>query len=145
MIKYLLFLALTLLTTLLFLGCGPSSEDLIDSANQNAQNSQSKQKEFGEINPLALQDGDCFNGPSVDYSETVTEYFNVNVVPCSGQWMYKVINSFLVDKDGPYPGEDYFRLQFNTHCDPRATLFLFPLPESWELGDRSINCLQEQS
>tara|TARA_Y100000590_G_scaffold224062_1_gene253444 strand:- start:238 stop:963 length:726 start_codon:yes stop_codon:yes gene_type:complete len=129
----------------MFTGCGSSEEKQIEDATEEKQIEDSTQgassKQSKEtIRITALQDGDCFNGLSADLA---TEYYDVEVVPCSDPWMYKVLNSFKVDENGTYPGEYYFYEQFDTHCDRRATLFLFPYPESWELGDRTINCLSE--
>ncbi len=38
---------------------------------------------------------------------------------------------------------NYFVQQANQNCDRRYTYFLYPLRESWMLGDREVDCLQE--
>ena len=85
----------------MFTGCGSSEEKQIEDSTQGASSKQSKET----IRITALQDGDCFNGLSADLA---TEYYDVEVVPCSDPWMYKVLNSFKVDENGTYPGEYYF-------------------------------------
>ena len=92
-----------------------------------------------EINSLEIQDGDCINStlPEGISIETVV------IVPCSGTWQYRVLGSFEVEDTDQYPGEGFYNQRALKSCDRRSTYFLYPLAESWELGHREINCLQE--
>ena len=65
------------------------------------------------------------------------------MVDCSGAWQYGVLNSFDVAEIDTYPGEDFFQQRARERCDPRYTEFFSPLAENWELGDRTVNCIQE--
>ena len=67
----------------------------------------------------------------------------VVLVPCSIDWEFKVISSFTVSGLFSYPNEDYFAEEAYKRCDQRYTVFLFPRKESWDIGDRTINCLEE--
>ena len=84
-----------------------------------------------------LSDGECYN----DAPET--EHLLVEVVSCSGGWQYRTLNSFTVDDLDRYPGEAYFGQRAHNECDHHYTYILFPLADSWALGDRRVTCLQE--
>ena len=91
-----------------------------------------------EIDADEIQVGDCINstlpeGVSIE---------SVVIVPCDGPWQYRVIDS-LVMAGSDYPGEDAISQRASQKCDSRSTWFLHPTPESWQLGDRTIECLQD--
>ena len=67
----------------------------------------------------------------------------VEVVSCSGEWQFRVLNSFLVEDQDRYPGEGLFSIRAYNECDQRSTNTLSPTRDSWDLGDRKITCLQE--
>ena len=92
-----------------------------------------------EIQITELEDGDCINStlPEGISIETVV------IVPCSGDWQYRVTNSFQVADAEAYPDESFFLSQFSENCDRQASHYLFPLAEGWELGDRKVTCLQQ--
>ncbi|MCE2404609.1 MAG: hypothetical protein J4F43_05560 [Dehalococcoidia bacterium] len=92
-----------------------------------------------KITTAEIQDGDCINStlPEGISIETVV------IVPCAGTWQYRVLNSFDVADANRYPGEDFFEQRADESCNRRHSYFLFPTPESWEVGDRTVTCLQE--
>ena len=92
-----------------------------------------------EIGSTDIRDGDCITSKlpeGIDINSVV-------IVPCSGDWQYRVLNSITVDGIDSYPGEAMFGQRAYDECDRRSTYTLFPTPESWALGDRRITCLQE--
>lgn len=148
--------ACTLLIALFSLACETDAQR-IREANKAAQ--QSKRTPTPEATstpsptPSAMaatmsvfdvRDGDClsFLG-ALDFQDTV-RLEEVELVECSGPWEARVLSSFVIDLESPYPGEDYFMSQWREQCDRRSTLPIYPLPESWALGDRTVNCLQER-
>ena len=91
-----------------------------------------------EIQTTELQDGDCINSTIPDGISIDT----VVIVPCSGDWQYRVLNSFQVADASTYPGEESFSNQLDGNCDRQTSLYLHPTADSWELGHRTITCLQ---
>ena len=97
-----------------------------------------------KIDTVDIEDGDCIDstlGQGVSIESVV-------IVPCSGSWQYRVVNSFTVDHSSDYPGEGYFATLALERCDRRFTNFLYPLRESWgalggSLAQREVNCLQQ--
>ena len=92
-----------------------------------------------EIQAVEIEEGDCINST---LPEDVT-IESVVIVPCTGAWQYRALGSFEVPSADQYPGEGYFERQAYERCDKRFTFFLFPLDESWGLGDREVTCLQD--
>ena len=92
-----------------------------------------------EIETTEIQDGDCINSTIEEGVEIET----VVIVPCSGSWQYRVLNSFTVAGSGGYPGEDYFSQLAYERCDRHYFEFLYPIRESWAAMDRIVNCLQQ--
>ena len=92
-----------------------------------------------EIEAVDIQDGDCIDS-SIEQRVTIE---SVVIVPCSGSWQYRVVNSFTVAHSIGYPGEDHFSSLAGERCDRRSTDFIYPTNESWAQGDRTISCLQE--
>ena len=89
------------------------------------------------VNVSRLGDGECYN------EAPETEYLLVEVVSCSGGWQYRTLNSYTVDDLDRYPGEGLFSQRAYKECDRRYTITLYPTADSWALGDRRVNCLQE--
>ena len=89
------------------------------------------------VNISKLGDGECYN------EAPETEYLLVEVVSCSGGWQYRTLNSYTVDDLDRYPGEGLFSQRAYKECDRRYTITLYPTADSWALGDRRVNCLQE--
>ena len=131
---------------LLTLGACTTDADRISEANTVAARNNSTpapDTQTGKISVFDLRDGDCFNAAEIPGFETV-DFEEVELVPCSSSWVYRALNSFVVDRDGDYPGEDYFMAEGDSRCNRLASVYLFPLPESWALGDRALACLMEK-
>ena len=92
-----------------------------------------------EIDAIDLQDGDCINSTILDGIDIES----VEIVPCDEPWQFRVLNTIEVTQTGSYPGEASFSREVFENCDRRHSFLLFPTRESWNLGDRAINCLQE--
>jgi hypothetical protein len=137
----------TLLAVLLLAAC---NEDIqrIDDANDAARlsgppaestaASSSTIQRSGEISIFDVRDGDCFN--SLNYGLDIE---TVEIIPCSGDWETRVVSSFLVDSVVELPEYSFFWRQAVDRCDRRYSSLMYPLLESWNLGDRVVNCLQE--
>ena len=91
-----------------------------------------------EITRIEIQDGDCINSALPEGISIET----IEIVPCSGTWQYRSLSSFDVVDTGSYPGEASFEQRAYEECDRRYSYFLFPDAESWRLGERTVNCLQ---
>ena len=89
------------------------------------------------VSVTSLSSGECYN------EAPETDELSVELVDCSGEWEFRVLNSFDVADADRYPGEDYFGQRAHESCDRRYSYLLFPLAESWGFGDRTVNCLQE--
>ena len=93
------------------------------------------------IRALGVSDGDC-----LDFTKS-----DVELVPCTGEWEYRVIGLFEVDLEGEYPRDgleeqrepDLFETEAALQCDIRYTHYLPPTAESWRGGDRVVTCFQE--
>ena len=96
----------------------------------------------GKLNRLvsadSLDSGECYN------EAPETEDLSVELVDCSGEWEFRVLNSFDVADADQYPGANFFGQRAYDSCDRRASDFLFPNPESWGFGYRTVDCLQEK-
>ena len=135
-------LLVTLLAiTLSMAACGDDAES-VRQANESAAASTATAETpspSAEIQVTELMDGDCVNstlpeGISID---------TVVIVPCSGDWQYRVLKSFQLADAEPYPGESFFLSQVSENCDRQTGAYLFPLAQGWEQGDRTITCLQQ--
>ena len=89
------------------------------------------------VGATSLSSGECYN------EAPGTDGLSVELVDCSGEWEFRVLNSFDVADADRYPGEDFFEQLANESCDRQYSHFLFPLAESWGFGDRTVNCVQE--
>ena len=67
----------------------------------------------------------------------------LSLCPCSGDWQYRVLKSFAVPDAEAYPDETFFVDQVSQHCDVQTDFYLYPSAESWEQGDRTVNCIQQ--
>ena len=89
------------------------------------------------VSTSLLRSGECYNeAPETDRS-------SFELVDCSGEWEYRVLNSFDVAEADRYPGEDFFEQRASESCDRQYSYFLFPSAKSWGLGDRTVKCVQE--
>ncbi len=91
-----------------------------------------------QIQSIDLKEGDCIDSTLPEGVSIET----VEIVVCAGEWQYRVLNSFEVAGADHYPGERYFSRRAEESCDRRFTYFLYPLSDSWNLGERTVDCLQ---
>ena len=135
-----LFLLLAL-PLLLLAGCD-SDADTVREANEAPAASTATAETptpSAEIHATKLEDGDCINSTLLEG----VDIENVVIVPCSGDWQYRVRNSFQVADAEDYPGIESFLDQVDENCDLLSSLFIHPTAESWESGNRRVLCLQE--
>ena len=88
------------------------------------------------VDGASLSSGECYN------EAPETDDLSVELVDCSSEWEFRVLNSFDVADADRYPREDFFGQRAYASCDRRFSYFLFPDAESWGFGDRTVNCLQ---
>ena len=116
----------------------------IREANEAAADSSSVIDQMtGKISVFDLRDGDCFDAPEIPGGSGLFDLEDVKLLGCSGDWSFVALNSFVVDRGGGYPGENYFMAEGNRRCDPLSNIYLFPMQDSWELGDRTVMCIGE--
>ena len=96
----------------------------------------------GKISAFDIRDGHCFDAPPVPGTGAV-DLYDVKLVSCSGNWGFRSLNSFVVDLDGDYPGVSYWARVTDTQCHRLTDIIIYPTPESWEHGDRTVSCLME--
>ena len=89
------------------------------------------------VSLASLSSRECFN------EAPETDDLSMELVDCSGEWDFRVLNSFDVADADRYPGANFFEQLAYESCDRQYSTFLFPDPGSWEFGDRTFNCLQE--
>ena len=92
-----------------------------------------------KVKRIDLTEGDCivFEIKDDEFDATPKK------VSCDEEWSHRMLGSFEIVQEGPFPGENYFLNQALQQCDPRYTIWLMPTKESWEIGDRQVQCLQE--
>lgn len=126
-------------------GCS-SDAGKIREANATAAASEgSRVNEDGDqgvISILDVREGDCFNGISIPEVGTV-DFEEIELVPCSGEWDYRAVSSFTISGHTNWPGEEFMGEEADRRCGRVASIFFFPSQQSWDLGDRVINCVQE--
>ena len=131
--------ALALLMVFTVVGCQSDADHIRATNEASGANTVTVTPISAEIHTADIQEGDCIDStlPEGISIETVV------IVVCSGPWQYRALNSFLVDDHDGYPGEDYFTQRAYERCDRRYSYFLYPLAESWPLGYRTVDCLQQ--
>ena len=124
---------------LAFVGCDTRAERIREINEILTTPAAERTPISAKIDAIEVRDGDCINStlPEGISIETVV------IVPCVGQWQYRVINSFSLPDDSDYPGERVFVQQASKRCDRRFTHFLFPQVDAWDYGDRTVNCIQD--
>jgi len=109
----------------------------------------------GHLDVFSLRAGDCFQNPSGNQpSSALTQ---VTAVPCTTPHNAQVIAQLPVPGSA-YPGQAAFRAQALTGCKAAATdldqskltstmnlLWIYPEPQAWTDGQRSISCLAVDS
>ena len=98
---------------------------------------------FGQVNAFDLRDGECFNEPNVLTTLDAERPFTL--VPCSGAYDFKVLNTIATTRDGIFPLGTYFERQAAALCDDKTDVYYLPTEVSWNLGDRAITCLEAYS
>ena len=128
-----------LLMLLVLVGCESEAQRIREVNELVGSASEEKDTLSAQVDVLNIENGDCIDStlPEGISIETVV------IVPCFGPWQYRVLNSFSVEGPNRYPGESFFTQRAYESCDRHFTHVLFPLPESWNLGDRTVNCLQQ--
>ena len=135
-------LLVTLLAITLSMAACKDDAQSVRQANESAAASTATAETpspSAEIQVTELMDGDCVNS-------TLPEGISIHtvvIVPCSGDWQYRVLKSFQLADAEPYPGESFFHSQVSEDCDRQTGTYLFPLAQGWEQGDRTITCLQQ--
>ena len=89
------------------------------------------------VNPFSLSAGSCFN------RAPESNNLLVESVSCSGEWEYRIINTFEADWPEEFPGQQAIAAQALEKCDRRSSQPFYPLAEKWSLGERSVLCAQE--
>lgn len=97
-------------------------------------------RDFGQVSVFELRDAECFNEPNA--LTTFDSQRPMTIVPCSGAYDFKVLNTIATTLNGIFPLDTYFQRQAAIHCDDRTDLYFLPTEVSWNLGDRTILCLQ---
>ena len=130
--------ALVLVMSLAFVGCDSEAQRIREINAGLATPVAESTPLSAKITATEIQDGDCINStlPEGISIETVV------IVPCAGTWQYRVVNSFDVTEADRYPGKDFFEQRAPESCDRQYSYFLRPTIESWGLGYRTVNCLQ---
>ena len=130
--------ALVLVMSLAFVGCDSEAQRIREINEGLATPVAESTPLSAKISTTEVRDGDCINS-------TLPEAISVGtvvIVPCAGIWQYRVLNSFDVADADRYPGENFFQERADESCDRRFSFVLFPGAETWEVGDRTVNCLQ---
>jgi hypothetical protein len=113
--------------------------------------------EAGSLTPDELRIGDCLDWPGIDSGE-IESFDSVEARPCDEPHELEVYlhRPFPADARAPYPGDDaildlgvdycyesfagYVGAPYEVVPDLDFTLF-WPTEESWEAGDRDVQCL----
>ena len=125
--------ALVLLWVLI--ACG-SDADRVREMNEDSVTSTSLS---AVVSAMDIQAGDCISSALSEGISIET----VEIVPCSGAWQYRVVSLFDVADSELYPGVEFFAEQASENCGRGNSFWMYPGTESWELGDRTVVCLQE--
>ena len=106
----------------------------------------------GHLDVFSLRTGDCFQNPSG--SQSTPGLTQVTAVPCTSSHNAQVIAQLSVP-GSTYPGRVTFREQAMPGCKASIAadvdrskltstmklLWIYPLPQAWADGERTISCL----
>jgi hypothetical protein len=106
----------------------------------------------GHLNVFSLRAGDCFQNPTG--SQAAPSLTRVTAVPCASSHNAQVIAQLPVQSSA-YPGRAAFRAQALPGCRASIAavvdrskltatmqlLWIYPLPQSWADGQKTISCL----
>jgi hypothetical protein len=132
------------------------ADKVYHSATDADRNKTGEVTESGNLDPVALKNGDCFhNGiSSTTTTETVT---NIDAIPCTGRHDAQVVAMFSLP-GGTYPLTAKFEslchakiqkwvktnpseTKILTKLDPKwGSTYLFPTPALWAKGDHKVTC-----
>ena len=79
---------------------------------------------------------ECFN------EAPETEYARVELVSCSNDGEFQIVDRFLIPLDDAFPGDEYLEAIAGEECDASFDYYYSPIAESWDLGDRTITCVK---
>ena len=130
---------LVLVMSLAFVGCDSEAQRIREINEGLATPVAERTPLSAKITTSEIRDGDCINSTSPDGISIET----VVIVPCAGTWQYRVLNSFDVADADQYPGENFFAERAYESCDRRFSYLRFPDIEDWNLGNRTVYCLQD--
>ena len=119
--------------------CGDDAQSVREANQAPVESTAEPPTPSAEIQAIELQEGDCIDS-------TIPEGISIDtvvIVPCSGDWQYRVVTVFDVPEGDSYPGEDTFIQQAGERCGPSTSSVLYPTTESWTFGDRTVQCLEE--
>ena len=89
------------------------------------------------VKSSSVREGSCIN------QAPETGGAQVELVDCSGTWEMRLLNKFVVSNHGEYPGKNWLNRQAVEHCERRRTDWLYPDQDAWSIGQRTVQCLQE--
>ena len=106
------------------------------SANNGTGGDESRTRQGMSV--FDLRSGDCYADSGMG------EIGTVDVLDCSDPTAtYRVLHLAVVGADGAFPGVDYLDQQAFGQCPMTTDIYLGPTSGSWDLGDRTITCLDE--
>ena len=125
-------------------------QSLIEARNEAAALNAGRDQPFrGEATITELRSGDCFNFIGsisvVIGSISESEITLIHIASCMSDWDFMVTSLVLLEEFSPYseyPDVNYFQEVASNKCPNGTTTFLHPLQDTWNLGDRTITCLQ---
>jgi hypothetical protein len=102
-------------------------------------------RETGEISIFDIRDGDCFNDMLTKdlTGEQESSVYKVELVPCSGDWDFRVLDVFTSNQSGEFPSDAAWRDEADSRCPMEFDFFYTPGKESWDVGDKLITCMEE--
>ena len=123
-----------------------TDEDRIQDAQEAVDSGviTERDRESGKINIFDIRGGDCFN--ETDIGDTVggtTFVLEVELVPCSGNWEFHVLDIFTSNQSGEFPSDAAFDVEAIRRCSVDYDFYYLPSRDSWGSGDRLITCMEE--
>ena len=120
-----------------FVACGGSDAERVREAGEDAVVEDGSVS--ADIGVMEIEEGDCI----VSGLDTGTSVEAVTIVPCSDAWQYRVTAVLDLGEANQYPGDGALAGEAALKCGSDVAFYLYPTPESWDLGDREIVCLEE--
>ena len=138
--RWVIGLAVTVLISwLATLSRSSSARDSIRTQNDAARlTSASAGTSSGSTTSFSLRIGDCISDGLSGAPQTVRTVHRVGCSDSDAQW--RVGSSFVTPDMASYPTAVYFQQSSAAKC-PGPVYLLYPSPETWQLGDRTVSCL----